>query len=171
MSETIFCYRHPTRETLLRCISCGNPICADCAVHSPTGYRCPDCTRRLEKKFVTAHWYDYVSAGLITIFGSLLTSLLIALLGTFGGFLIWFVILGIAGGAGGGIAEIVRWATRKRRSPWLFRTAAAGMVVGALPILLLNLLILNIYALALLAVYLLIATPLVYGRLAGIRLS
>lgn len=171
MSETLFCYRHPQRETLLRCITCGNPICAECAVHTPTGYRCPDCKRSLEKKFITAEWYDYVSAFVIATIGSLLVSLLVALISTFTGFLSWLLILVIAPSAGGGIAELVRWVTRKRRAPWLFRLSAVGTILGAVPVIVANLLILNVFSLVFLALYLMLATPVVYGRLSGIRLS
>ncbi len=30
-------------HTLLRCSRCGKPICYDCMVESPVGYRCPQC--------------------------------------------------------------------------------------------------------------------------------
>ena len=36
------CYRHPDRETGVRCSECGRPICPDCMVFAPVGIRCPD---------------------------------------------------------------------------------------------------------------------------------
>jgi membrane associated rhomboid family serine protease len=43
MSEgTMFCYRHPDRETGVTCSECGRPICPDCMVFAPVGIRCPD---------------------------------------------------------------------------------------------------------------------------------
>lgn len=30
-------------ETRLRCSRCGKPICYDCMIESPVGFRCPDC--------------------------------------------------------------------------------------------------------------------------------
>jgi len=39
------CYRHPGRETLVRCSSCERPICTACMVAGPVGMRCPDCAR------------------------------------------------------------------------------------------------------------------------------
>jgi membrane associated rhomboid family serine protease len=43
MSEdTMFCYRHPDRETGVTCSECGRPICTDCMVFAPVGIRCPD---------------------------------------------------------------------------------------------------------------------------------
>jgi membrane associated rhomboid family serine protease len=41
-SETMYCYRHPDRETMVSCSDCGRPICPDCMVFAPVGIRCPD---------------------------------------------------------------------------------------------------------------------------------
>jgi len=43
MTEKLTCYKHPDRETLLRCGRCDRPICADCVHHGATGVRCEDC--------------------------------------------------------------------------------------------------------------------------------
>jgi membrane associated rhomboid family serine protease len=37
------CYRHPDRETGVRCANCGRPICHECMVPAAVGFRCPDC--------------------------------------------------------------------------------------------------------------------------------
>jgi membrane associated rhomboid family serine protease len=37
------CYRHPDRETSVKCSRCGRPICPDCMYDSPVGMRCPEC--------------------------------------------------------------------------------------------------------------------------------
>ena len=37
------CYRHPERETGVRCANCGRPICHECMVPAAVGFRCPDC--------------------------------------------------------------------------------------------------------------------------------
>lgn len=39
----MFCYRHPTIETWLRCGRCDQPICTKCAVQGPVGSRCRQC--------------------------------------------------------------------------------------------------------------------------------
>ena len=65
MTETLYCYVHPNRETSLRCNHCERPICADCAVLTPTGYRCKECVKGQQKVFDTSEWYDYV-LGFIT---------------------------------------------------------------------------------------------------------
>jgi hypothetical protein len=39
----MFCYRHPDRETWLRCGRCDQPICTKCSVQGPVGSRCRQC--------------------------------------------------------------------------------------------------------------------------------
>ncbi len=37
------CYRHPGRETYIRCQRCDRPICPDCMNDAPVGFQCPSC--------------------------------------------------------------------------------------------------------------------------------
>ncbi len=41
--EVRHCYRHPMRETGVSCAQCGRPICHECMIPAPVGFRCPDC--------------------------------------------------------------------------------------------------------------------------------
>jgi membrane associated rhomboid family serine protease len=43
------CYRHPNRETGVRCSNCERPICPDCMTSTPVGMRCPECARQRVK--------------------------------------------------------------------------------------------------------------------------
>jgi membrane associated rhomboid family serine protease len=45
-AELGHCYRHPDRETALRCSNCGRFICSQCMRPTPTGQRCPECVGR-----------------------------------------------------------------------------------------------------------------------------
>ncbi len=160
-------------EITLRCSRCGKPITPSEAIQTPTGYRCSDCVRRQQKVFDTSQPFDYILgfifAALLSLLGSYLTTL------------IGFFTLLLAPAAGVGIAEAVRWVTKKRRSKRLFRLVSAGIILGGLPLLgltLINLIVrlsagaFNLFSLLPLGyqvVYLLMAVPSAYYRLSGSR--
>ena len=169
MTETLFCYVHPTRETSLRCNNCNRPICASCAVRTPTGYRCKECVRDRQKTFNTSEWYDFVVGFIVAAVLSGIAAFLVTLVGGIG-FLGWFLIAAGAPTAGVLISEAVRAATNKRRSRPLFITVTVGVVVGALPVILLQLFTGNLFGIIFQVVYLVIVVPTVYTRLSGIQL-
>jgi len=37
------CYRHPSKETYVRCTRCERPICPDCMNEASVGHQCPEC--------------------------------------------------------------------------------------------------------------------------------
>lgn len=170
-TNTLYCYVHPNRETSLRCNRCERPICTQCAIHTPTGYRCRECVREQQRIFNTAEWYDYL-IGFITAAGlSLVASIILVVISGFIGFFMWFVSFAIAGAAGAFIANITQSVLRKRRSKQLFWLVAAGVVVGTLPVILFQLFTGNFFAIIWQAIYLFVATPTVYARISGFTLS
>lgn len=169
-NTTLYCYVHPNRETTLRCNHCERPICADCAVLTPTGYRCKECVRAQQKIFDTAEWYDYLLGFIVAGFLSGVASFLITLIGGIG-FIGWILIIIAAPIAGVVIAEAVRYVIRRHRAKPLFYTVIAGVVFGALPVLLTQLFIMNLFGIIFQAIYLAITIPSVYTRLSGIQLT
>ena len=176
-SEALFCYIHPNRETLLRCNKCDKPICTECAILTPTGYRCKECVRSHQKKFETAQWLDYPLAigiaGAASFFGSYISS-----------FLGFFTLL-IAPVIGVIIAEIVRAITKKRRAKLLFQLTTAATVLGSLPLLvskLINLLLIlgtgnlaggfwGLLPIIWQGLYTFLVASTVYYRLSGIKIN
>jgi hypothetical protein len=166
----VYCANHPGVETNLRCNHCGKPICARCAVRTPTGYRCKECVRDQQKIFDTSQWVDYLLGSAVAVILGFLASLLatfVSRLGIIG----WIVIVIGAPSAGMLIAEVARLATRKHRSRPLFITIAAAVVVGALPVVLFLLFTGGFFTLIFQGIYLFMAVPIVYTRLSGIQMN
>jgi hypothetical protein len=180
-TDTLYCYVHPNRPTTLRCNRCERPICADDAVLTPTGYRCRQCIRDQQKVFDTAVWSDYIIAFVAAGIGSAIASGLVFLASQF---FFGILVLFLAPAAGGAIGNLVLRFIRSRRSRTLFLTAAIGMVVGALPALLifslpalLGLLSGGLRGVGSLlpaiweVVYLFMAVPAAYTQISGIRVG
>jgi hypothetical protein len=173
MNETntpVSCANHPGVETSLRCNKCGKPICARCAVRTPTGYRCKECVRGQQKIFNTAGWVDFLLGAVIAAVLGGVGSLLATLVGGLG-YIGWILVVIGAPTVGIVIAEAVRWATHRHRSRALFLTIAAAVVVGALPVILFLLFTGSFFGLIFQGIYLFIAVPVVYTRLSGIQLN
>jgi len=126
-TETLYCVNHPDRETLLRCNQCGQPICIQCAVLTPTGYRCKSCVRGQQKKFNTSQTSDFILAPLIAAILSFTGSYLVNFLGFFTIFAAPFF--------GMIIVRAVQAVIKNRRSNALFFTTTVACAIGSLPLL------------------------------------
>lgn len=169
METKTTCYIHPQRETTLRCNRCDQPICTECAVLTPTGYRCKNCVKSqqkvFEKNFNNANSSDYILAPLVTVILTGLGSLLSMFLG--------FYIILLAPAAGWFISEIVRRMVKNRRSRLLYRLVGASFILGSLPLPLFFLLFFGLGGLSALiwpVVYAVLVTVAGYSRFSGIVL-
>jgi len=168
---TIYCANHPSVETTLRCNKCEKPICAKCAVLTPTGYRCKECIKEQQKTFETAVWYDYPVIFIVVAIMSYMGSLLGGWISIHFGFYIIILVLFLAPAVGGLIAEIARRATGKRRSKKLFLLAAIAAIIGCLPVSLQLLQFFYLYGFIFQVMYAILMTSTLYYRLAGIRIG
>lgn len=174
-SETLTCYKHPNRETMLRCNKCERPICSQCAVLTPTGYRCKECVRGQQKIFDNAQAGDFIIAVVVAAglayFGSYITAFI--------GFFTIFAspFLGMV------IVEAIKKLIRNRRSRPLFIAATVAAALGSLPMLIARILAVtvglqfgsfNVYALLPLiwqGAFTILVTGSVYYRLTGIKIG
>jgi hypothetical protein len=124
IETNLICAFHPKIETRLRCNRCNQPICIKCATHTPTGYRCPECIRAQQKKFITTKWFDQVIAVAITGVISFLGSMFAI---NFGFYMILIAI---------GVGYLAVWAVKKaiknRRSPLLKYVMSGSALLGSL---------------------------------------
>jgi len=124
-SGAMACFRHPDRETYVRCGRCDRPICRRCALDGPVGLRCRDCGRpgadplaRLSPAQLGAGVAVGLGAGTIAGFFGLQMGFLLSLcVGPF---------------IGGLIGEGVLRATGYKRGPLVRILVVVGIVGGLL---------------------------------------
>lgn len=117
------CYRHPDRETWVRCGRCDQPICSRCAMQGPVGFRCRDCGRPAVDP-LTSMRPSQLAVGLgLSVLGGVVVGLVTARIGFFGLLLAWF--------AGGIIADAVIRFVGFKRGPKMIGILFGGILVGA----------------------------------------
>lgn len=129
------CYRHPAKETYVRCVRCERPICPDCMNAASVGHQCPECVaegRRTQRPVRTAFGggvtgqLGYVTKALIGINAAVL--LLSVLSGGSGA---------LAGGGGwggllGGYTPLLGWGADYGGDPVRLTQLDDGMLVGGI---------------------------------------
>ena len=128
--STLHCANHPDRETMLRCNRCDKPICYQCAVRTPVGYRCKECVRTQQNVYYNGNSGDLLIGGAVAlVLGGIFGGLAYAFLGLIGFFS--FIVAFFAGpAAGGAVAEVIRRAVKKRRTRGMKWLAAVLFVLG-----------------------------------------
>jgi len=128
MNDRLYCANHPKVETRLRCNKCGKPICPKCAVRTPVGYRCRECVNSQQRVFYAGFRpSDYLVAAVVAVPLSLFGGWLVPRLG-------WYTLL-LGPVVGGGIAEAVLWAVKRRRGRYTWAVVCGSVLLGALPTL------------------------------------
>lgn len=133
----LYCANHPDRETMLRCNKCNKPICAECAVQTPVGYRCKECVRSQQDKFYTASVSDRTKGFIAAAVGGVILGIAAALVGLLGLFFGILAAVFVGPAVGGGIGEFIWRATGRKRSRNFNVYATAIALVIAVPIALL----------------------------------
>jgi len=156
----LYCANHPNVQTLLRCNRCGKPICTRCAVQTPVGYRCKQCVGQQRAVYYSGGVSDYLIGGLIAaVLGGLACVVISLLRGA------WFFGLILGPTVGIGIAEVVRWAVRRRRSRHLWLAVGGGILLGSLPALVLFVLNFSLWSLLTMGLFLFLAVGAATARL------
>jgi hypothetical protein len=127
----LVCYRHPDRKTSLRCYTCGKPICTQCAVKTPVGYRCPTCVRELEDSLYEATLRDHLLVPAVLLPLSLIIGFLVVRFAG-GGFFLLFFMFAIAGAIGSWLGRVGHRVAGRRRGRYLPTIAAACVALGVL---------------------------------------
>ena len=120
----LYCYRHPDRETWVRCGRCDQPICTRCAMQGPVGLRCKTCGKPSRDALASLK-PNQVAIGLAVAGG------LGAVVGYFGAQFGFFMIV-VGFFAGTIIAETLDRTIGIKRGPRILAIAITGIVVGGL---------------------------------------
>jgi hypothetical protein len=122
-APALYCYRHPNRETWVRCGRCDQPICSSCAMQGPVGFRCRECGRPARDP-LTSMRPSQLAVGLgISVLGGIVVGLFSTRIGFFGLLLAWFV--------GGLIADAVIRFIGFKRGPKIVAILLGGILVGS----------------------------------------
>jgi hypothetical protein len=121
--QRLFCYRHPDRETWVRCGRCDQPICMSCAMQGPVGLRCKSCGTPVRDALTSMTPTQTVVTPLLATGAGLLVGYLALQFGWFG--------LVVAFFAGRLTVDVLDRAIGMKRGPRVLALIAIGLLVGA----------------------------------------
>lgn len=119
----LYCYRHPDRETWVRCGRCDQPICTRCSMQGPVGLRCRTCGKPSRDALASLK-PNQIALGLAVATG------LGAVVGYFGAQFGFFMIV-VGFFAGTIIAEALDRTIGIKRGPRILAIAITGIVLGS----------------------------------------
>ena len=122
--DSLFCYRHPDRETWVRCGRCDRPICPNCAMQGPVGLRCKQCGKPAFDPLTSFRPQQLILGTATALGAGLVTGFVATRIGFFSVVIAYF--------AGGLIAEIVTRVTGYKHGPVMFAIVFGGIVAGTL---------------------------------------
>jgi hypothetical protein len=120
----LYCYRHPDRETWVRCGRCDQPICTKCSMQGPVGLRCKTCGTPSRDALAS------LRPGQVAI-GVAIAGGLGAAVGYFSSQFGFFMII-IGFFAGTFVAEGLDRTIGIKRGPRILALAVAGILIGGL---------------------------------------
>lgn len=119
----MFCYRHPDRETWVRCGRCDRPICTRCAMQGPVGMRCRDCGKPVRDPLTAMTPRQALTGTAVAIGGGAIVAFIALEIGFFG------ILIGYFGGRF--IAEMLERAIGYKRGPAAMLVIGGGIALGA----------------------------------------
>jgi ABC-type amino acid transport system permease subunit len=118
---TLHCYRHPDRETWVRCGRCDRPICTKCAMQGPVGFRCRDCGKPVNDPLTSMKPHQVALGSLVSIGASVLGGLI--------GLQLGFLAIFVGFFAGGLTADLVMRVTGYKRGPVMATILLGGIAL------------------------------------------
>jgi hypothetical protein len=120
------CKNHPGVETNVTCVTCAEPICPECMVDTPVGYKCPeDADPHLAPAIRPKQWLYAIAAALgVGLVGGWALEAIVARFG----FLYWIGAFFF----GALVGEATRRAAGGHRARSLAFVAAAGASLGVI---------------------------------------
>ena len=119
----MFCYRHPDRETWVRCGRCDRPICTQCAMQGPVGLRCRECGKPARDPMIAFTPAQLLGGFAASFGGGLLAAYISGMFGFFALFVAFF--------AGGLIVEGITRITGYKMGTTMDAIVYGGIIAGA----------------------------------------
>jgi hypothetical protein len=135
--ETLYCYRHPDRETGLRCVQCNRPICGSCAQITPVGQLCPECRKARRPANYQVSTSNALVGGVVALVAAALIAFPFLLFAR--GFFVFLIIIFLAPMVAELVLRIADRFTRTKRGRSMQVAVGVGFALGTLPWLLLSL--------------------------------